>query len=819
MVADQDAVPYVAQNQQEIKELIQTLNSHLKKSTNGKKTFSCKKTAFPVDNSPDGLAVDSWRLQDWDYKLPDLPTYARGLFTYETADGKSEIATRGYDKFFNIDEVNATKWRNIEQFTKGPYELSLKENGCIIFISGLSDNSLLICSKHSTGARSDTETSHAQAGDRWIDKQLKALGKTRVELAQELRSRNATAVCELCDDDFEEHILAYKGDAAGLYLHGININIPEFTTYPGAQVQKFADDWGFKKVDFLVKDDIATVKSFLDGVAETGSYNGRDVEGFVIRCKSNMGTTYYRDWFFKHKFDEPYLMYRQWRECTKALIANRPPKYKKHVKITEEYLKFARQRFAQDKSLAPAYNKNHGIIELRDEFLKHKNLKGSDIIRMEYESSGGAPAEVTRDVILVPIATIGCGKTTLSVALQHLFGWGHVQNDNITGTKRPPRFTKQVLEQLDEKPVVIADRNNAQRRERKQLLTDVHTTHLTAKLVAMNFAHDPASIEKIRQVTRSRVIARGDNHQTIQAASEQGKVIGIMEGFINRYEPLNAQEDPDDGFEAVIDLDPTAESRDNLEKLVSKLYELYPKLFPETMPTSEDLDNAINFALSGYKPDLRHNLGSKPAKAPNAPNGQQPAQTKKVKPKPLEYIAVHVPPKSVLDALNKTFDSLAPERGAFFKQLKQNGRIQKEFHVTLIHRASAKTAPELWQKYKVMHDSAEASSASKAVNGQREASPASRVTLGECKVQLERVVWDDRLMTIVVRLVTEGWETVNSVAHITVGTKDDSVKPKESNDLLTKWLEIGSGPDRGIDEAVITGAVLDGTVGGVLARH
>jgi hypothetical protein len=34
---------------------------------------------------------------------------------------------------------------------------------------------------------------------------------------------------------------------------------------------------------------------------------------------SDNGTGPYRNWFFKYKFEEPYLMYRQWRECTKLL--------------------------------------------------------------------------------------------------------------------------------------------------------------------------------------------------------------------------------------------------------------------------------------------------------------------------------------------------------------------------------------------------------------------------------------------------------------------------------------------------------------------
>ncbi|KFY36371.1 hypothetical protein V494_05053 [Pseudogymnoascus sp. VKM F-4513 (FW-928)] len=808
-MTDQENVPFVAQDIQEAAAFLNELESHAKKwigVSRSKKTFSCKKTAFQVQNSPDNLAVDSWRFQEWDYKRDDLPTYARGLFTYHTKDNRPEIAIRGYDKFFNTDEVEATKWSNIEQYTKGPYELSLKENGCIIFISGLSDDSLLVCSKHSTGPREDSNLSHAIAGERWVDRQLKAIGKTRQDLSRELRKRNATAVAELCDDDFEEHILAYRGEAAGLYLHGININVPEFTTYSGPQVQQFANEWGFKRTDFLVLDDITTVRTFLESVAETGSYNGRDVEGFVIRCKSKFRSKEYQDWFFKYKFEEPYLMFRQWRECTKMMINGKPPLFKKHVKITEEYLLFARKKLAENPKLAREYNGNHGIIELRDDFLKEKNLKGSDLLRLEYSNEGEAPQDATRNIILVPVATIGCGKTTISIALQHLFGWGHVQNDNIQGKGRPPRFTKEVMSQLEDKPVVIADRNNAQRHERKQLIGDVHHQYVSsARLVALNFVHDRNSIEKIRQVTQDRVFARGDNHQTIQAATDKSKVMGIMQGFINRFEPLRADQDPDHGFDAVIDLDPTSDSRQNLETVIGRLSDLYPKLLT-SMPTSEDLDDAIAFALNEYRPELKHDVSGRGPKVksnqakqkPNVP--AVPAAPKK---KALEYISIDIPTKQIQDALEKTFSAQDGARSAFFRQLQETRRVQPKFHVTLIHRASARQHPEIWERYKALYE----------VHGD-ETKP-----LGDCQVQLERVVWSHRIMAIVVRLVSEGWDCANPVPHITVGTRADDVKPKESNDLLQQWLQTGSGEETGIYETVVQGVTVEGTVHAVLQRH
>ncbi|KAI9644878.1 tRNA ligase [Ciborinia camelliae] len=801
-------VPYKSQDVQEVQTLLRNLNESAGK---GKKHgFSCKKTPFDVDGSPAKIVVESWRFQDWDYKRDDLPTYARGLFTSIDEKGQPEIVVRGYDKFFNTEEVNATKWRNIENNTQGPYELSLKENGCIVFISGLHDGTLLVCSKHSTGQGNKPEMSHAKAADRWVDKQLEAIGKTREDLSRELRKRNATAVAELCDDDFEEHILAYGKEDAGLYLHGININLPEFMTYPGDQVQAFAAEWGFKKTDYLVMDDIQVAKSFLDQVAETGSYQGRDIEGFVIRCKSHAKSTEsYSDWFFKYKFEEPYLMYRQWRECTKALISGKPPRFRKHVKITEEYLLFARNRLAEDPQLGKQYAHNHGIIKLRDDFLKEINLKGSDIIRQEYSQLGGAPQDVSNNVILVPVATIGCGKTTIALALAHLFGWGHVQNDNITGKNRPPRFTKEVLTQLEEKPVVFADRNNASKHERKQITEDVHLTHPHVRLVVLNFVHNKETLDKVRQVTQGRVLARGDNHQTIQAATDMRKVVGIMEGFVQRFEPVDIFASPDDGFDSSIELDPTKDSRENLETLVGQLSAQYPKLFTD-LPTSEDLDEAIQVALSDYKPDLRHDVGRGPKnnnrnqQKENRPS-QQPQIAKK---KPLEYVSIALPRNDIKETLDDSFGRVSSNKAMFYKALEKSHRIQPEFHVTLIHRANSKQFPDLWQSYSDMHAEASGNNGSSAGS-----------KFGECQVMLERIVWDDRIMAIVARIVDDGWQCTNEIAHITVGTRSNDVKPKESNDLLKRWLAEGSGDESRIGEIAIEGRkIVQGVVKGVLSR-
>lgn len=828
----------VQQDPQEVAHLVGALEASSKKNrSEGKRTFTCKKSTFAVAGS-DNISVDSWRFMDWDYKRSNLPTYARGLFTSKRKDGTPEIVVRGYDKFFNVDEVPTTKWQNIETNTRGPYELSVKENGCIIFISGLEDGSLLVCSKHSTGVRQDTNLSHAQAGEKWVERHVASTGKSVKDLARELRRLNLTAVGELCDDSFEEHVLAYDPAAAGIYLHGLNFNVPQFATLPSSEVHNFADTWGFKKAKYLVYDDIHSVKKFLDHCAETGTWDGRETEGFVIRCQLGEGGGPYRDWFFKYKFEEPYLMYRQWRECTKAIIAGKFPNIRKHQKITEEYLHYARRQLSQNPKLGDLYKQNHGIISMREGFLKERGLKGSDIIAME----AGKPDEVTRDVILAPIASLGCGKTTLALALTKLFGWGHVQNDNIPKQKnKPKRFAFEIANLLADKPVVIADRNNHQRREREQLMEDILPGIPGARFVALHYVHEPKDVllPSIREVTRKRVLERGDNHQTIRAGTKNSdEIVGIMEGFLKRFEGINREREPDSGFDHVIDLDVAASSRENLETVVNALHSFYPDLL-RRVPTSQELDDAVTWAMTEYhvQLDLSYSYGSsKPRQNLNKNKGQNDgastaahAQPQEPTPSPealaqkIEYFCISIPTAEVTTLLHSLFPpSTPPEKARLYHHLVNSRRVQPTFHVTLIHRASKTERVDIWDRYANQYI---AKMKEQSQAQAHTASPVLTPTLAPARVRLERLIWDDRIMAFVARIMPPGdreqpdWPCANPVPHVTVGTASAEVKPKESNDLLRRWLEVGSGGDAGIWEAEIPGVkVVQGSVGMVMSR-
>lgn len=817
------------QDPSEIAQLVRNLEDARKMGK--KKGYMCKKNTFDVAGTK-GVTVDSWKFMDWDYKRADLPVYARGLFTTRRKDGTPEIAVRGYDKFFNIDETNNTQWRNIENKTRGPYELSVKENGCIIFISALEDDTLLVCSKHSTGVRADTDLSHAQAGERWVERHVATVGKTAKDLARTLRQMNVTAVGELCDDNFEEHVLAYDEAAAGIYLHGLNYNQPEFATMSGDKVHEFADTWGFKKAKFVVYDDIESVKKFLEDCAETGTWDGRETEGFVIRCQISDRDSGYRDWFFKYKFEEPYLMYRQWRECTKAVIAGRLPKIKKHQKITEEYLQFARREFLKNPKLTQEYNHNHGIISLREKFLHERGLKGSEIIAME--EANDKAKEVTSHVVIVPIASLGCGKTTISLALVHLFGWGHIQNDNIPKMKgKPKKFAFDITEAMATHPVVIADRNNHQRRERKQLMDDIFPVITDTQFVALHYVHEPKGelFPAIKEVTRKRVLERGDNHQTIRAGSKnREEIIGIMDGFLARFEGIDPDRDPDMHFQHVIDLDVCASSRENLEMVVSALHKAYPRLV-SNMPSPDELDAAIDAAIAGY--EVQQDL-SKGYSAPNpkkqknppvvvAPQTSGALTTPALLARKIEYFSVSIPTSEVSSTLKSLFANTAPETARLYNQLHNSRRIQPAFHVTLIHRALSKDRTDIWDRYvKQYIDVLTAHPVDDAITHPPK--------LGRARVRLERLVWDHRIMAFVVRILpAEGVETegvadslfpcANAIPHITVGTASPDIKPKESNDLLQRWHQMGSGGQTGIFEAEVPGVkVVDGMVGVVMMR-
>lgn len=232
----------------------------------------------------------------------------------------------------------------------------------------------------------------------------------------------------MCDDSFEEHVLPYGPDKTGLHLHGLNACTKDFRTQPQDVVDAFAREWGFIVTLSTVLHSVPEVKAFTEEVGRTGSWNGEALEGFVVRThvttpptkgdKPSSASPYSHgsSFFFKVKFDEPYLMYRDWREVTKMLLSKGPapgnlPKNKLRRPETKLYVDWVCNEIKRDKEQFNDFTKGRGIIATRERFLAWmKSREGQDAQSISGELANAEDVDLKgKKVIIVPVAIPGVG--------------------------------------------------------------------------------------------------------------------------------------------------------------------------------------------------------------------------------------------------------------------------------------------------------------------------------------------------------------------------------------------------------------------------
>ncbi|KAG1443690.1 hypothetical protein G6F56_010580 [Rhizopus delemar] len=249
-----------------------------------------------------------------------------------------------------------------------------KENGCIIFIAALSKDKIVATSKHSIPSDKTDIKAHAGVGYNWMIHHLASVDKKESDLAEWLFEKDVTLVAELCDDDFEQHILPYTGKFRGLYLHGINYNTTTLYTLPSAIVQRVALAFGLHITGFKTLDSIKEVKKFGEEMQLTGCFDGREIEGIVVRCKRDGN-----DFMFKIK-NEQYMQYREYREVTKAVLksdSNQTISFdsEKIVKYkypkTQFYIDWLKIMINENPEWFTKYKEEKGIIFTRQQFEKY----------------------------------------------------------------------------------------------------------------------------------------------------------------------------------------------------------------------------------------------------------------------------------------------------------------------------------------------------------------------------------------------------------------------------------------------------------------
>lgn len=812
------------------KEEVSSLLNSLEEYINTRKKGRNKKVNFTL---PSGEEITSWRFSDWDYYSPtsSLPTKARGIFTTDN----NKIVVRGYNKFFNVDETDMTLRKRLQEVTQGPYTLTSKENGCIIFISGLANGELIVTSKHLVALPLPEDAkfvNHAVQGQRELQKQFETNLKHQLsDLAKYLYQENLTAVCELCDDEFEEHVLAYTKEEAGLYLHGLNRNTMEFQTLEMDKVLEFATTWGFHPVDSFQVETFDEMMAFLDKQAETGEYKGKEIEGFVIRCKEKVANDELVDFFFKFKFEQPYRFYRELREVTKKYImGDEIPEImmdrKDFIQSIYKYLKFVAELFERQPELKEPYLQEHGIIKVRNMFLEHMNLKGIELLQ-NVQQNGGDEEELLNQMenlqihdlkyVLIPVATQGCGKTTVFKTIQGVFPeWGHIQNDDLryTGERIVDVVLKDLARSTD---LMMCDKMFHSRSERKTFFTNFKKlrktkldSHTAVKYICLNFNVKDHDLEKLAEITISRVVARGDNHQSIKMASNPKKYNDVVRGRVKNLQPVALEYEPDDQFHLVIDLEVTEDedsSLTNAKKVIEELHKKYPELV-KSIPTDEQFAESYEKARN-YIPELKPMAKEKLSKrekrmakeaaaaAAAAANGDVPPPPKEQKKKdPLkvyQYLGANIVD---IPTLVSKIDELAGEDPTW-NEIKSSDRVQKELHVTLSHIADYKSPneprkKEIWKNLIELFEP----------NGNI-VTPKQRTNFDfYCDIRVDKVVIGvERLVCLSVTLL-KGYDcdfnelpTLESSidhTHITIGTFSPSVKPFESN-LVLNGLETAEG--------------------------
>ncbi|QRW07501.1 tRNA ligase [Ceratobasidium sp. AG-Ba] len=753
--------------------------------------------------------LTSWKMTEHMYTRSPcpFPTLARGLFTRWVPNpgredepegtrgaGRDLIVVRGYDKFFNMNE-----WEALAVHTRPPYVLTLKSNGCIIFMSALSSTEIVVTSKHSLGEVVGSTTSHAEKGEEWLDKHLKRAGRTKAEFAKELFDRNITAVAELCDDSFEEHVLPYSKEMTGLHLHGLNERRGDFCTLPNDQVDSFARKWGFIPTATVVFNKLHEVQSFTSEVGETGKWRGEAVEGFVVRTtisdrepqlvQAYRGTRGERDtdkmelstpppyspgstFFFKINAAEK----GQLDGCKLSSFILRRPE-------TRAYVHWAEDQIRKNKKSFEGFSTGHGIIAARERFFEWcKTTEGRETLEKENaeapKHTGDAYTGPHKTVIM-PVAIPG-RKTAVAIALKHLFDFGHTQSDDVKQKKTGPQFVKNVMDLLKKNDVVFADRNNHTKHLRDAVRHDLKERYGSkGHIIVLNwlFNHTP---QRISDICAARILARGDNHQTLHP-DDQDSHRGVISMFFGSFEDVEPDEADD-----VIDM----EYDETLDRSVKRAVEGLCSILNLDPPSEEQMEEACQVALA-YEVK---STGKKPP-APKAPR----------------YYAF-VPSLPLENMIREKINSQGVPESAqkLWNIILENHRLPENPHVTLVHTKEKQEANLLWDHCTALRKTVPESQPSFRVTFDHLVWNANVMALSASNLEMHTEV-DGDYGEIGKALIEDMPENIKGRLHLTIGTREDSINPFEAAGMVEGWRK---GEDNGAQSISLDRCIIEGKIMG-----
>lgn len=296
----------------------------------------------------------------------DQTVRARGLFI-NTKD--NYIQSRGYTKFFNINERDETRLFNLKYKFKFPVTAYVKENGFLGMISYDKENDGLL---FATKSVLDT---YSEDGD--IVNILRSLYYTFTSKEQQqnlkdyLLKNNKTILVEVVDNENDPHIIKY--DKKCIYLLDIIENSLETNKEEYDILKPLSNKFGL-----LLKEKINEFnnwnefyKWYLEVTDEDYKYNDKYIEGFVLEDSNKymvkLKLHYYKYWKMLRGVTKQYIKTGQLRKTGML--------YNAEANHYFGYLKLVRDDYIYVNTQGKICTKDYNFIEIRDEFYDYMKRK------------------------------------------------------------------------------------------------------------------------------------------------------------------------------------------------------------------------------------------------------------------------------------------------------------------------------------------------------------------------------------------------------------------------------------------------------------
>lgn len=222
----------------------------------------------------------------WD----SFTTKARGLYI-NTEDNK--IVARGYNKFFNANEVDETKEKSLYKNLEYPVNVYIKENGFLGILGyDYKEDKLIFATKSVIGGE------YAQ----WFENLFRQ-NKTEYEInciKEYLKNNNCTMVFEVIDKDNDPHIIEYKENK--IVLLDIIKNNFEFEKICWEELNRIGNWFNLEtKKIYTIINNWNEYQEFLNNIKGLDfKIDGEFIEGFVLEDSNNfmwkIKLDYYNIW-------------------------------------------------------------------------------------------------------------------------------------------------------------------------------------------------------------------------------------------------------------------------------------------------------------------------------------------------------------------------------------------------------------------------------------------------------------------------------------------------------------------------------------------